>query len=283
MADSIKMSNHPDDSPNSTKKRAGVSEDEGSAVLINDQSKRLKTENNIATFATAPANNVKRAVISADDDERDNSDRCVKMNLYLEKSLELFVNKLFVDPVVVIFDDEKKERMERQEYEELKSSPSASATDKKAVAFADDTTKEMVKIIRRHAVHPEKEIDDDFKKLIKDHHADLHRDKKSKVNAKKIFDLTASAKADNNPDAMVELARMLSGDEPCQSYLWYKKAADEHSHLRGMEKAGECQVKGLGTPHDPKGGMELLEKLPRRAVALLHTELVSGATMEATA
>lgn len=137
-------------------------------VLINDQSKRLKTENNIATFATAPANNVKRAVISADDDERDNSDRCVKMSLYLEKSLELFVNKrtkkLFVDPVVVIFDDEKKERMERQEYEELKSSPSASATDKKAVAFADDTTKEMVKIIRRHAVHPEKEIDDDFKK-----------------------------------------------------------------------------------------------------------------------
>lgn len=98
------------------------------------------------------------------------------------------------------------------------------------------------------------------KKLIKDHHADLHRDKKSKVNAKKIFDLTAAAKADNNPDAMVELARMLSGDEPCQSYLWYKKAADEHSHLRGMEKAGECQVKGLGTPHDPKGGMELLEK-----------------------
>lgn len=92
-------------------------------VLINDQSKRLKTENNIATFATAPANNVKRAVISADDDERDNSDRCVKMSLYLEKSLELFVNKrtkkLFVDPVVVIFDDEKKERMERQECGEL--------------------------------------------------------------------------------------------------------------------------------------------------------------------
>ena len=44
MADSNQMSNHPDDSPNSTKKRAGISEDEGSAVLIKDQSKRLKME-----------------------------------------------------------------------------------------------------------------------------------------------------------------------------------------------------------------------------------------------
>ena len=44
MVDSNEMSNHPDDSPNSTKKRAGISEDEGSAVLIKDQSKRLKTE-----------------------------------------------------------------------------------------------------------------------------------------------------------------------------------------------------------------------------------------------
>ena len=263
MADSNQMSNHPDDSPNSTKKRAGISEDEGSAVLIKDQSKRLKTEN-IATFATAPANNVKRAVISADDDERDNSDRRVKTSLYLEESIELFVNKrtkkLFIDPVIVIIDNDKKERMDRQEYEELKGSPSASISEKNAMAFPDDTTKAMVDIIRNYAVHSEKEVDDGFKKLIKDHDADLHRNKKSKMNAEKISYLTAAAKDDDNPDAMVELARMLSGDKPCQSYLWYKKAADEHSHLRGMEKAGECQVKGLGTPHDSKGGLDMLEK-----------------------
>ena len=269
MSDSNEMSNHPDDSPNSTKKRAGISEDEGSACLTKGQSKRLKTED----VGSVQANNVKRAVISADDEDPDDSDRDsnknsernrhAKTKLYLEESIKLFVNKrtekLFVDPVIVIIANDKKERMERQEYEELKSSPSASASEKEAVAFPDDTTKAMVDIIRNYAAHSEKKFDDQFKKLIKDHDADLHREEKSKMKAKKMSDLTAKAKF-GNPDAMVELARMLSSDDPCQSYLWYKKAAVDHSHLRGMEKAGECMVKGLGTPHDPEGGMKLLEK-----------------------
>ena len=273
MADSNEMSNHPDDSPNSTKKRAGISEDEGSAVLINDQSKRLKTEK--GTPGVKARNNE------------------IAIEAIQEKCINPRTKQFYVQPVYVVSNGSV-ETMDLQEYEKEKEKRSASSSPKSVDADLDAALKSDEDIFFSY---PNKEMkvminsvmasSQANQELIEAYEAACLRCEEKEREARRFArkmarEVKRKAEEEKHDGAIVEemIDKEKGGDveamlwlakwyekgrhrldvNKCRAYLYYKKAADL-GNSTGQEMAGYMLIKGRGVPtKDIEGGIELLSK-----------------------
>ena len=276
MSDSNEMSNRPDDSPNSTKKRAGISEDEGSAVLIKDQSKRLKTEKSEKALPNIKVRN-KMYVME------------IAIEAIQKKCINPRTKEFFVKPVYVVTNG-RVETMDLQEYEKEKEKHSASSSPTSVGADLDLKTdgdvffsypNEEMKIMIKSVVnsgHADQELVDKYKaacRQCKEEEREAKRcaeqmrkeaqraAKKAEQDKALVEDFEMREKK-GDVDAMLKLASWyIKGThrlpvDPSKAYTLYKKAADLYEDSKGQEKAGYMLIKGRGVPKDLEGGIELL-------------------------
>eukprot|EP00563_Minutocellus_polymorphus_P004672 CAMPEP_0181034996 /NCGR_PEP_ID=MMETSP1070-20121207/8095_1 /TAXON_ID=265543 /ORGANISM="Minutocellus polymorphus, Strain NH13" /LENGTH=357 /DNA_ID=CAMNT_0023112541 /DNA_START=264 /DNA_END=1337 /DNA_ORIENTATION=- len=277
MAEPNEMSTRPDDSPNNTKKRVGISVDEGSAVMIKDQNKRLKVTGSIKV-----------------------RNKVIDMELAIENLQKTCINPrtgmFYVNPVLVVT-KEKCTTMDRQEYEKIKEKQSASSSPSSVMADLDlerngnNNNEDML------LSFPNNEMRETInnvinsgcadQKLVDEYNAACRRCKKEEEAARRFAekmerDARRLAKKAESDKAIVEKAeeRARDGDvqsmlnlaswhekgshrlQMCkyQAYLYYKKAADFGNSI-AQEKAGHMLIKGpQEVKRDVGGGIELLSK-----------------------
>ena len=262
MANSNELSNHLDDSPNNTKKRVDISEDEGSADLIKDQNKRLKTEN----------------VGMAQNKE-----------IYIEIALEDLVKecinprtkKFYVQPVCVVTCVNGKAKthktMDLQEYEEEKEKPSASSSPSSVTTDVDSIGAETGKTITYRDERMDRMINIAIlsgcanKGLVEEYEAacrQLEDKQRAAEEAKQNESCVEQmeTKADNGDiKATLALAKWYDHGhkglkvDKHKAYFYYKKAADDHGDSMGQEMAGYMLIEGLGVTRDTHLGINLLE------------------------
>ena len=273
MADSNQMSNHPDDSPNSTKKRAGISEDEGSAVLIKDQSKRLKMESD-AKYIEA-------------------RNKAIDMAIALEKEcINPRTKQFYVQPVDVVTKGGV-ETMDLQEYEKEKEKLSASSSPSSVTAdldllvagpeetitsYPNTQMERLINIVILSECANEELVQqyeaacrqlEEVKRRAEAHAAKIKKDKqRAEEEAKQNESIVKEAKAKaskNDIQAILALAKWHEHGRhglkvnTHQAYLYYLKAANRGDSM-GQEKAGSMRIKQTpGVTRDLRHGIDLLE------------------------
>ena len=271
--DRTPMSNRPDDSPNNTKKRVDISEDEGSAVLIKDQNKRLKME--CDAKCTEARNKEIYTAIALEDLEKE----CINPR----------TKKFYVQPVYFIVNGEVKKTMDLQEYEEEEEKHSASSSPSSVTTDLDSIGAETGKTITsspntemQRLINIVIQSGHANEGLIKEHKAACRQFDEAKAHAAKIKKEERRAEEEakqnesyveqmetkaNNHDipAMLALAKWYDHGhkglkvDKHKAYFYYKKAADDHGDSMGQEMAGYMLIEGLGVTRDTHLGINLLE------------------------